>query len=191
MKITIDSSVLEKDGFTLTDFAVVLYYLGGGTGVLNETLCSNLREQGFLKKVSDGYQFHEGKRTKIRSWIIRSNTQDNVLERLSNIAQAMQKEFPEGKKSSKYYWRDSTKVITQRLALFIKKYGDYDDEDFVNAAREYVKSFNGNYEFMQLLKYFIYKKDTNTGEESSQLASYLDNAGESSLQEKDWTTNLI
>lgn len=191
MRITIDSSVLQEDGFTMQDFAVVLYYMSGGSGILNNDICEELWERGFLKKVLDGYQFHEGKRAKIRTWLVKSKAPKKELERLTNLAKALQNEFPEGKKDSKYYWRDSTKIIAQRLAMFIERYGDYSDEDFIAATRAYVSSYNGNYAYMQLLKYFIYKKDKATGDENSQLSSYLDNLNSESPQERDWTTNLV
>lgn len=191
MRITIDSSVLKEDGFSMLHFSVILYYLSGGSGVLNEELCNELWEYGFLKKVPEGYQFHEGKRAKLRTWLLKSRTPENKMERLINLAKKMQSEFPEGKRDNKYYWRDSTKVIAQRLAVFIEKYGDYDDEEFVAATKKYVSSFNGNYEYMQLLKYFIYKKDKTNGEENSQLSSYLDNINDDTLRDKDWTTNLV
>ena len=192
MKITIDSSVLEKEGYSMQDFAIILYYISGGTGILNEEWCNKLWESGFLKKVNGGYQAHEGKRPKLRTWFIKSSTTPDTMERLTELAKAMQEVFPSGRKSDKYYWRDSTKVIAQRLALFIKKYGDYEDDKFIQAAKNYVSSFNGNYEFMQLLKYFIYKKDTVTGEENSQLASYLDNVDDvNNTIDRDWTTNLV
>lgn len=192
MKITIDSQILEKDGFTLHEFSVILYYLTGGAGTVDEELCNSLWERGFLKKVIDGYAFHEGKKSKLKTWMTKSSNTPEAMDRFTELAKAMQAEFPEGKKSgTNLYWRDSTKIIAQRLAAFVKKYGDHSDEEFVQAAKDYVASNNGNYEYMQVLKYFISKKNLTTGEENSQLSSYLDNAGQKSLKDKDWTSNLI
>lgn len=191
MRFTIDSQILEKNGITLQEFSVILYYYFKGTGTVNKELCCKLREDGFLKLTSEGYQFHEGKISKLKTWIMRSTITPQQIEELTNIAKAMQDEFPQGRKEgTSQYWRDSTKVITQRLSKFIEKYGSYSKEDFVNAAKNYVASFNGNYSYMQLLKYFIYKKDIKTGEENSQLASFLDNKDQQDM-DKDWTSNLI
>lgn len=189
MKIVIDSTVLEEDGFTLTEFSVILYYLAGGSGVINKELCENLREKGFLKRVLDGYAFHEGKKSKIRTWMVKSSTSSGDMDRLTSLAAAMQAEFPEGKKEgTNLYWRDSTKVIAQRLAMFIRKYGDHPDEDFINAAKEYVAS-NNSRTIMQVLKYFIYKKNIESGEENSQLSSYLDNKNQQSFN-SDWRDSV-
>lgn len=191
MKITIDSEVVRGAGFTMQDFSVILYYLSGGTGVLNEKLCESLWEDGFLKKTSEGYAFHEGKLSKIRTWIVKSSVSADSLDRVTRLAKEMQEVFPEGKKDGKYYWRDSTKIIAQRLVSFIKKFGDYEDEEFIEATKAYVKSFNGDYSFMQLLKYFIYKRDNNSGEVNSQLSSYIENLGEGDTLDNDWTTKLV
>lgn len=189
MKIIVDSKILKEDDFTLKEFSIVLYYLSGGQGVLNETLCNELRERGFLKKVADGYAFHEGKKSKIKTWMVKSSSSKEDTERLTAIAKAMQAEFPEGRKEgTNLYWRDSTKVIAQRLFTFINKYGDHPDEDFVKAAREYV-SANKDRTLMQVLKYFIFKKNLGTGEETSQLSSYLDNKDQKSIN-NDWMDSV-
>ena len=104
--------------------------------------------------------------------------------------------YPNGKKGgTQYYWRDSTNVIAKKLKAVIKKYGDcFTDEQAIDATKRYVASFNGNYQFMQLLKYFICKNVVKGGEveEQSQLLSYIENAGQSdnAQQEIDWETEL-
>lgn len=193
MRFTIDSQVLMQDGITLQEFAILLYYISGGVGTLNESLCNTLWNKGFLIKDVEGYLLDNNKISQIESWTIRSSLPESTtaMRNLFDIAKAMQDEFPKGKKEgTSQYWKDSTKVITQRLSKFIEKYGSYSKEDFVNAAKNYVASFNGNYSYMQLLKYFIYKKDIKTGEENSQLASFLDNKDQQDM-DKDWTSNLI
>ena len=89
-------------------------------------------------------------------------------------------------------WRDSVPLITKRLKAFIKKYGDnYTDKEIIEATKKYVESFNGDYRYMQLLKYFILKRvNTQDGEieDTSQLLSYLSNTGEDLTD--DWNTSL-
>lgn len=185
MKFTIDSTVLERDNITMQEFSIILYYLSGGVGTLHKELCSDLREKGFLKKVGDSYEFHEGKKSKIRTWIVNSSNSSETMDRLTSLAETMQSIYPTGKKmGTNDYWRDSTKVIAQRLAMFFKKYGDRPDELIIRATRGYVESFNGEYQYMRLLKYFIYKKEG--GDEVSPLASYLDNAGQEDTENLNW-----
>lgn len=63
------------------------------------------------------------------------------------------------------------------MKSFYAKYGDYPDEDILDAERRYVARWNGNYQqvgFRQL-KYFIFKKDKETGEITSPLLDFLEN----------------
>lgn len=122
-------------------------------------------------------------------------------ERCTILADKLREIFPAGKKPGyAYLWRDSTSCIADRLKKFFLKYGNYPDEDIIRVTREYVNSFNGNYQYMQLLKYFIWKNKV-TGEEvvrgrivgeverQSQLAAYLQDTPEKN-KNADWDVSL-
>lgn len=192
MKITIDSDILAKENITMEEFSVLLYYLSGGIGTLNEVLCNNLWERNFLIKIESGYIINNNALSTIQNWINMSTVSNDKKHHLLELAEGMRQIFPEGKKpGTDYYWRDSSKVIAQRLSIFINKYGDdYTDEQILDATRRYVSSFNGNYKFMHLLKYFINKKNIETKEDSSELLSYLENANQEDLVEDNWLTEL-
>ena len=105
--------------------------------------------------------------------------------------------FPAQKKQGTcHYFRGNRKDISLRLKKFFKLYGNsYTKEQILEAARKYVASFNGNYSYMRILKYFIWKDERKTDsegkgyiEETSDLASYIDNNGEES--NNDWTAEL-
>ena len=105
--------------------------------------------------------------------------------------------FPEGKKAgTTTYWRGNVKEIKLKLKKFFKRYSDrYTDEQIVQAAQSYVGSFNGDYSFMRVLKYFIWKdarkmdSDGNTFvEEVSDLATIIENGGESNNE--NWRDNV-
>lgn len=116
--------------------------------------------------------------------------------RFDELADKLRELYPEGKKSgTNYYWRDSHGVIVKKLKAVVKKYGDcFTDEQAIEATRKYVESFNGNYHFMQLLKYFISKNVVKGGEveEQSQLLSYIENANQEDKNQLaiDWETEL-
>lgn len=189
MRFTIDSSILSKEGLSMKEFSVLLFYLNGGTGVLNEEYCTELWSKGFLIKVIDGYIPNNNKYSEIESLIAESNNADKINS-IEELAKALRDLFPEGKKlGTNYYWRDSNAIITKRLSTFFSRYGNtYSNEDILKATKNYVESFDGNYQYMQLLKYFIFKKAPG-GEETSQLLSYLENIDqEDSISNKDWTT---
>ena len=67
-------------------------------------------------------------------------------------------------------------------------------EDVIKATKEYVNSFNGNYRYMQLLKYFILKsvKDADDNVDiKSELMSLIENSGQLDTQRDDWVSNMI
>ena len=118
--------------------------------------------------------------------------------RFEELATALRELYPEGKKAgTNYYWRDSHGVIVKKLKALVKKYGNcFTNEQAIEATRKYVNSFNGNFQYMQLLKYFISKNVIKGGEveEQSQLLSYIENANqpECDTQQKiDWDIELI
>ena len=118
-------------------------------------------------------------------------------ESLEDIANAMREVYPSGRKAgTNYMWRDSTAVIAQRLKALVKKYNvSFTKEEAVDATRRYIAGFNGNYTYMQILKYFISKQKPVEGapaEQNSQFLSYLENKeGDTIIASPDWTVNLL
>lgn len=109
-------------------------------------------------------------------------------DRFDKLAKQMWELFPEGKKpGTNLMWKDSKPMIAKRLKTLVKKYKvDFTDEQALNATKKYIESFNGDYRFMQVLRYFIWKRDNDTGTETSQLLSYIENAGQQDISDEDW-----
>lgn len=131
----------------------------------------------------------------IDSVIIDSDKKSEPDERLTQLATRLKEIFPKGKKDgTNYYWADGVALIIRRLKLFFKKYGDtYTDEQIIKAAEKYVRGFNGNYQYMRLLKYFIFKEKVGAAGEvegDSELISYIENAGQEETLRNDWTSTL-
>ena len=131
----------------------------------------------------------------IDSVIIDSDKKSETDERLTQLATRLKEIFPKGKKDgTNYYWADGVALIIRRLKLFFKKYGDtYTDEQIIKAAEKYVRGFNGNYQYMRLLKYFIFKEKVGAAGEvegDSELISYIENAGQEETLRNDWTSTL-
>lgn len=186
MRFSIDTSVIENEGMSMQEFCVVLYYLTGGKGTLNTELCEGLWNRNVLRKTESGFELKPHMTQVIQAMIAISDPEVLGSRDINALADKLRALYPEGKKNGTcYYWRDSTKVIAQRLAIFFKKYSNrFTVDDIIEATRAYVNSFNGDYRYMQLLKYFIYKDD------NSQLLSYLENAGQGSDQ-RDWMDKVI
>lgn len=121
------------------------------------------------------------------------------VTKYETLAEKMRELFPKGKKpGTNYMWRDSIAVIAKRLKSVQMKYKachgtEFTEEQALNATKAYVESFNGDYRYMQLLKYFISKSTIVAGaiEENSQLMSYIENAGPDNNPDRDWTSMLV
>lgn len=129
------------------------------------------------------------------SVIMDSDKQQEPQDRLNLLAARLKEIFPKGKKDgTNYYWADGVALIVRRLKLFFKKYGnDFTDEQIIQATEKYVQGFNGNYQYMRLLKYFIFKEKVGAGGEvegDSELISYIENAGQEDDLRSDWTSSL-
>lgn len=131
----------------------------------------------------------------IDSVIADSDKNQKPEDNLIALATKLKEVFPKGKKDgTNYYWADGVALIVRRLKLFFKKYGDgYTNEQIVQAAEKYVQGFNGNYQYMKLLKYFIFKEKIGANGEvegESDLISYIENAGQEETLRNDWATTL-
>ena len=129
------------------------------------------------------------------SVIIDSDKEQEPQDRLIQLATKLKEIFPKGKKDgTNYYWAEGVALIVRRLKLFFKKYGnEFTDEQIVQAAEKYVQGFNGNYQYMRLLKYFIFKEKVGANGEvegDSELISYIENAGQEEDLRNDWTSSL-
>lgn len=118
--------------------------------------------------------------------------EDKKEDRFDILAKKLQEAFPAGRKpGTNLMWRDSQSIISKRLKAVIKKYGvEFTDEQAIEATKKYVESFNGDYQFMQVLKYFLCKKNLLTGEESSQFLSYIENAGSEEELNNSWRNKV-
>lgn len=131
----------------------------------------------------------------LESVFIESDKEDKSMEDLLNIAEGLKKIFPQGKKEgTSNYWAESKLLIAKRLKSFFKRYGSgYTKEQILEAARKYVEGFNGRYQYMRTLKYFIFR-DRNTlgeAEASSDLLTYIENAGQEENLREDWMSTIV
>ena len=92
-----------------------------------------------------------------------------------------------------YYYKGNLQDIEKKLKSFKKRYGNYTDEDIIKATENYIKSFNGNYTYLKLLKYFIWKDEKRDGETiaTSVLADWIENEGQEDCLSNDWTSTLV
>lgn len=128
------------------------------------------------------------------SVVLDSEKTEKSDEDILILAGRLKEVFPIGKKEgTSNYWAEGKALIAKRLKAFFKKYGtNYTDEQIVSAAKKYVESFNGDYQFMRTLKYFIFKDRDIAGEReyTSDLLNYIENVGQEDILGQDWSTEL-
>ena len=201
MKITIDENACKKVKLSLPEVLMITLVK---TGVNIETLLKQMKEKQIL------VEEHTLLGTNLlvtQKW---SDLSDKALlsadksvpnnKRLENLAKALMEVFPAGKKEgTSQYWKGNLRDNTLRLAKFFKLYGDkYTDEQMIEAAKNYVSSHNGKYQYMRVLKYFIWKdtrKVNSEGEgyieEVSDLAAFIENAKDEKNLKDDWMSTMV
>lgn len=103
-------------------------------------------------------------------------------ERLIALAKRMREVYPDGKMpGTSYYYRCNVSEIVQKMKRFFLNYGNYTDDEIVEATKRFAEA-NVDNRYIPLLKYFISKQKTVRDEfgvghieEVSELASYLEN----------------
>lgn len=114
-------------------------------------------------------------------------------DRIENLANTLREMYPGGKiPGTSYYYKSNKADIVRKLKSFFRRYGEYTDDQIIEATQRYIDSFNGNYTYLKLLKYFIWKDETRDGEviQSSVLADWIENKGQVNPNNTDWTTSL-
>ncbi len=197
MKLTIDQTILDKYNITLEEFLVL--YLGAKE-VDIESVSQSLIAKGFADKdlFSNG-RIVVSDKVKDLIFTISIDSDKNVIDKDSEyieLATELRELYPAGRKDgTTYMWRGTTAEVAKKLKTLVVKYGyTLDKEEVIKATKDYISSFNGNYRYMQLLKYFILKSvrdaDGNT-EVKSELMSLIENSGQVDNQRDDWMSTMV
>lgn len=183
-KLTLDEKICLKNNLTLQE-AVITLALKLSQDTLYGNAFANLENRKVI-----AFDDVTGEYYPTPHW---NDVLDNILcdsmggtdseERLLNLAKKMRECFPEGRMpGTPYYYRCNNREIVLKLKKFFLQYGNYTDEKIIDATKRFVASFNGNYKFLPLLKYFISKVKPVADENSnvhnveySPLADYLEN----------------
>lgn len=181
---------------TLDEF--LMLYVGArerDIGAIQKSLIS--------KGLAEKDLFYEGKlvvsnntRNIISDIVVESSESPDYSDKFyTELALELKELYPKGKKEgTSYMWRGTTMEIVKKLKTLVVKYNyTLNKEDILDATREYVSSFNGNYRYMSLLKYFILKSKTDADgniEVKSELMSLVENKGQTEEQREDWIGTL-
>lgn len=191
MRYVIDTDACEKEGLSL---AAVL----AGMIILSDIDLKELKleitKEGILVEKEGEILITATGRDRVHRVLLSSDKTLPPEDQIEALAIKLMEIFPKGKKEgTSVYWKGNKKDTKLRLQKFFKLYGStYSNEQILDAAKQYVESFNGNYTYMRALKYFIWKDERKTDseghtyvEEVSDLASYIENAGQES-ETSDW-----
>lgn len=114
-------------------------------------------------------------------------------DEIKELAIKLMEIYPEGKMpGTSYYYRGNKTDIIKKLKSFYKRYGtEYTSTQIIEATKKYIQSFNGNYTYLKLLKYFIWKDEIRDREviQTSILADYLEN--KNTTVNNNWSGTLI
>lgn len=201
MKITIDEDICKKSELSLPEVLIITLIK---TGVNIQGLLKTMLEE---KKLVEENTLYGSNLLIPQRWaeeceriLLSADKEVPQEDRIQNLAKELMALFPKGKKEgTSQYWKGNTREITLKLAKFFKLYGNkYSDEQIITATKNYIDSFNGDYRFMRVLKYFIWKNVSKTNsegvgyvEECSDLAAFIENSKDENFQRENWLNTLI
>lgn len=196
MTVSINEEICKKNGLNISElFAILLIKTCEDLPKLFKSLEDR---KIVVKDMFDGYMITQRWDDVASSILLDSDKNHQSPERLENLVVKLMEQFPKEKKAGTcHYFRGNKKDNILRLKKFFKLYGKYTDQQIIDAAKRYVSSFNGNYSYMRVLKYFIWKDDVKTDadgnryvDEVSDLANWIENAGQEDSMNSDWTSTL-
>ena len=196
MDININEEICKKYGLDVSEVLAVLLIK-----TCNDIpkLFSILEQKEIVvRDLMQGYMVTQRWDDVVSTILLDSDVKAPSPDRLENLATQLMEIFPKQKKlGTCHYFRGNRKDIILRLKKFFKLYGKYTDEQIVTAAKKYVESFNGDYSYMRILKYFIWKDEVKINSEGdryvdevSDLANWIENAGQEEDLRNDWATTL-
>lgn len=194
MKYIIDEKVCEKHNLTITE-VLCLLFLKSCDGNYSDVVSKLIKEEKIIElnipnsNNVDYLYLTSHWDDEVSSIILESDNSVPDKDRIENLVNKMRELFPKGMKIGNSAWRGNVRELKLRMQKFFKMYGDYSDEAILKATKAYVDSFNGNYTYMRILKYFILKSEikqhqndlgevVSQVEDVSELANILDNPEE-------------
>lgn len=200
MKYVIDEKICRDLGMDLPSVLAVLLVK---SGVDIHQLFDNLVKKQVLVKQDSLFESYmvTQRWDDVTSTILLDSEQQNPEDndaRLEKLALSLMDIFPKGRKEgTNTYWRGNVRDTKLRLKKFFKLYGNkYTDSQILEAAKKYVESFNGDYSYMRVLKYFLWKdakrvnSDGNYVDDVSDLATLLENAGYEEINNDSWRDSV-
>ena len=192
MKLIIDSDACLNNGTCIGEVLLLYEY---ALKISPESMKQSLIDKGCITNAGDlfGRYTATDKAVKLLDNVLADSSVDDDTK-ITELATKLKELYPKGKKEgTNQFWADGVSIIVKRLKIFYKKYGFYDNDIIIKATENYIKSFNGDYRFMKTLKYFLWSEKVNKAgevEPTSDLLTYIENAGEIDELSDDWLNEL-
>ena len=192
MKLIIDSDACLNNGTCIGEVLLLYEY---ALKISPESMKQSLIDKGYITNAGDlfGRYTATDKAVKLLDNVLADSSVDDDTK-ITELATKLKELYPKGKKEgTNQFWADGVSIIVKRLKIFYKKYGFYDNDIIIKATEDYIKSFNGDYRFMKTLKYFLWSEKVNKAgevEPTSDLLTYIENAGEIDELSDDWLNEL-
>ena len=196
MKLAIDEKILAENNVSLNEFLLLLFNAGGGD--VHECITSLIAKGWAGADLFDDTKvvLSDNAKGKVFDVLIDSDKLvENKQDEFIALANELKEIFPEGRKEgTTYSWRGSTAEIAKKLKNLVVKYGcSFTREEAIEATKAYVASFNGDYRYMKLLKYFLLKTPRNNNgdvEVESDFMAYLENKDAIEKHNGNWAIDL-
>lgn len=200
MKFVIDDTVCEKYNLTAQQVFILL-----ALQCQNDKLYEDLIEKGLITKCNCSlFELNKkysviNKGINLCNSVLLDSSKDtkktiNIVNlRYQNLAIKLRDIYPKGKMpGTNYYYKGNVEDIRKKLQSFFLRYPNYTDEQIITATQKYINSMNGDYTYLKLLKYFIWKSEIKDGEQvvTSILSDYIENEGQEDNINNDWTSKL-
>lgn len=192
MKLIIDSDACLNNGTCIGEVLLLYEY---ALKISPESMKQSLIDKGYITSAGNLFDRYTAtdKAVKLLDSVLADSSVDDDTK-ITELATKLKELYPKGKKEgTNQFWADGVSIIVKRLKIFYKKYGFYDNDTIIKATEDYIKSFNGDYRFMKTLKYFLWSEKVNKAgevEPTSDLLTYIENAGEIDELSNDWLNDL-
>ena len=192
MKLIIDSDACLNNGTCIGEVLLLYEY---ALKISPESMKQSLIDKGYITSAGNLFDRYAAtdKAVKLLDNVLADSSVDDDTK-ITELATKLKELYPKGKKEgTNQFWADGVSIIVKRLKIFYKKYGFYDNDIIIKATENYIKSFNGDYRFMKTLKYFLWSEKVNKAgevEPTSDLLTYIENAGEIDELSDDWLNEL-
>lgn len=192
MKLIIDSDACLNNGTCIGEVLLLYEY---ALKISPESMKQSLIDKGYITSAGNLFDRYTAtdKAVKLLDNVLADSSVDDDTK-ITELAIKLKELYPKGKKEgTNQFWADGVSIIVKRLKIFYKKYGFYDNDIIIKATENYIKSFNSDYRFMKTLKYFLWSEKVNKAgevEPTSDLLTYIENAGEIDELSDDWLNEL-